>query len=125
MLVVWLVAAADGTAFLRQVQLVPNHGSARSFFSAAPFRFFLHLCGGIRHLVWDTGHGFELGTIYVSGWTVVGASTALTVITWITSSFLKDNADEQEIHALAARQGIGLGSAKNGSTTGGPSGLQP
>ena len=52
------------------------------------FSFFLHLCGGIRHLVWDAGYGFELGAIYGSGWTVVGVSTALTVITWITSSVL-------------------------------------
>ena len=38
---------------------------------ACTFSFFLHLCGGIRHLVWDAGYGFELRTIYASGWTVV------------------------------------------------------
>jgi succinate dehydrogenase cytochrome b556 subunit len=43
------------------------------------FSFFFHLCNGIRHLVWDAGYGFELRTTYVSGWTVVAASTALTV----------------------------------------------
>ena len=47
--------------------------------------FFYHLCNGIRHLVWDAGYGFELGTIYASGWTVVAASTALTVTAWFSS----------------------------------------
>jgi succinate dehydrogenase cytochrome b556 subunit len=47
------------------------------------FAFFLHLCGGIRHLVWDTVHGFELRSIYISGWSVVVASVALTVAAWV------------------------------------------
>jgi succinate dehydrogenase / fumarate reductase cytochrome b subunit len=51
------------------------------------FAFFLHLCGGIRHLVWDTVHGFELRSIYISGWSVVAASAALTVAAW-TGGFL-------------------------------------
>lgn len=38
--------------------------------------FFYHLCNGIRHLVWDMGHGFELPNVYVGGWIVL-ATTAL------------------------------------------------
>jgi hypothetical protein len=30
------------------------------------FAFFVHLRGGIRHLVWDAVHGFELRSIYIS-----------------------------------------------------------
>jgi succinate dehydrogenase cytochrome b subunit len=52
------------------------------------FAFFLHLCGGIRHLVWDTVHGFELRSIYISGWTVVASSVALTVAAWVISLFV-------------------------------------
>jgi succinate dehydrogenase / fumarate reductase cytochrome b subunit len=55
---------------------------------AFTFTFFVHLCGGIRHLLWDAGYGFELRTIYVSGWTVVFASVVLTAIAWIASGFL-------------------------------------
>ena len=46
------------------------------------FASFLHLCGGIRHLVWDTVYGFELRSIYISGWSVVAASVVLTVAAW-------------------------------------------
>jgi succinate dehydrogenase / fumarate reductase cytochrome b subunit len=52
----------------------------------ATFAFFLHLCGGIRHLVWDTVHGFELRSIYISGWAVVAASVVLTVAAWVASA---------------------------------------
>jgi succinate dehydrogenase / fumarate reductase cytochrome b subunit len=52
------------------------------------FAFFLHLCGGIRHLVWDTVHGFELRSIYISGWTVVLSSVSLTVAVWVIRLFV-------------------------------------
>jgi len=39
----------------------------------------MHLCGGIRHLIWDTVHGFELRSIYISGWAAVAGSVVLTV----------------------------------------------
>jgi len=48
----------------------------------------LHLCGGIRHLVWDTVHGFELRSIYISGWAVVAASVVLSALAWIASLFV-------------------------------------
>ncbi|HKM71097.1 MAG TPA: succinate dehydrogenase, cytochrome b556 subunit, partial [Stellaceae bacterium] len=44
---------------------------------------FYHLCNGIRHLVWDTGHGLDLKSTYLGGWLVVGGTGALTLIAWI------------------------------------------
>ena len=87
-LVVWLIAAAAGPHAYSTI-----HGFIRSWIGqillfGCTFSFFLHLCGGIRHLIWDAGYGFELRTIYASGWTVVVASTALTLVTWIASMVL-------------------------------------
>jgi len=87
-LVVWLVAAADGPRAYATVHVVIQSWVGEILLFGCTFSFFLHLCGGIRHLIWDAGYGFELRTIYASGWTVVVVSTALTVITWITSSVL-------------------------------------
>ena len=87
-LVVWLVAAAEGPHAYATVQVIIQSWGGQLFLFVCTFSFFLHLCGGIRHLVWDAGYGFELGAIYASGWTVVAASTALTVITWITTRAL-------------------------------------
>jgi succinate dehydrogenase / fumarate reductase cytochrome b subunit len=43
---------------------------------------FYHTCNGIRHLWWDTGHGLELKSVYASGWTVLAATAALTIVAW-------------------------------------------
>ena len=57
-------------------------------FVGGTFCFFLHLCGGIRHLFWDAGRGFELRTIYASGWAVLAVSTILTAAAWVVGSYL-------------------------------------
>ena len=87
-LVGWLAAAALGEAaysgFQRALASIPGQVILAGF----TFAFFLHLCAGIRHLVWDTVHGFELRTIYISGWVVVFASIVLTVLAWTISLFV-------------------------------------
>ena len=45
--------------------------------------FFYHLCNGIRHLAWDAGYGFEIGTAARSGYAVLAATVLLTAITWL------------------------------------------
>lgn len=87
-LVIWLSAAADGPESYELTQEAIGSWAGRVVLFGCTFAFFLHLCGGIRHLVWDTVHGFELRSIYISGWTVVGASVVLTVVAWIASLFI-------------------------------------
>lgn len=84
-LVAWLISAAAGPQVYSTV-----HGFIRSWFGeillfGATYSLFLHLCGGIRHLLWDAVYGFELRTIYASGWTVLVMSAVLTLITWVAS----------------------------------------
>ena len=45
--------------------------------------FFFHLCNGVRHLVWDTGYGFELHQAHRSGYIVLAITVVLTVLTWL------------------------------------------
>ena len=85
-LVVWLVAAAWGPQSYVPVQAAIASWIGRIFLFLATFAYFLHLCGGIRHLVWDTVHGFDLRSIYISGWAVVAASAVLTVAAWVASA---------------------------------------
>lgn len=83
LLVWWLVAAAVGPeAYATASGFI---GSWLGLFmllgwSAA---LFYHLANGIRHLVWDAGYGFELETVYRSGWAVVVATVALTALAWL------------------------------------------
>jgi succinate dehydrogenase / fumarate reductase, cytochrome b subunit len=82
-LVAWLIAAAAGAQPYSVMQRFIRSGPGQTLLVGGAFCFFLHLCGGIRHLFWDTGRGFDLRTIYASGWTVVVASTVLTLAAWI------------------------------------------
>lgn len=81
-LVIWLSAAAAGPEPYAAVQQAIGSWYGRIVMLGFTFAFFLHMCGGVRHLVWDTVHGFELRSIYISGWSVVAASVALTVTAW-------------------------------------------
>ena len=85
-LVLLSVAAAPGPQTYAPVQGAIASRIGRIVLFGATFAFFLHLCGGIRHLVWDTVHGFEPSSIYISGWAVVAASLALTVAAWVASA---------------------------------------
>jgi succinate dehydrogenase / fumarate reductase cytochrome b subunit len=87
-LIIWLGAAAAGPRTYGAVQRAIGCWVGQVVLFGCTFAFFLHLCGGIRHLVWDTVHGFELRSIYISGWTVVVASAALTVAAWAISLFV-------------------------------------
>jgi succinate dehydrogenase / fumarate reductase cytochrome b subunit len=87
-LVIWLTAAATGPRAYGEVHGVVASWGGRIVLFGFTFAFFLHLCGGVRHLVWDTVHGFELRAIYISGWAVVAGSLALTVAAWAVSLLL-------------------------------------
>ncbi len=41
--------------------------------------FFYHLLNGVRHIVWDTGRGFDQSMVTFSGWAVVVLSLSCTV----------------------------------------------
>lgn len=83
LLVWWLLAAAAGPgAFATAQGLI---GSWIGYLVLFGFTYCLmyHLCNGIRHLFWDAGYGFELDSVYKSGWATVYASAGLTVLAWL------------------------------------------
>ena len=47
------------------------------------FAFFYHFANGIRHLVWDTGRGFEKHQANASAWFVLLLSIGMTLLYWI------------------------------------------
>ncbi|KPL53729.1 succinate dehydrogenase, cytochrome b556 subunit [Prosthecomicrobium hirschii] len=82
---IWLVAAASGKASYDTVQWF--FGSFLGLLVLFGFTFALwhHTLGGIRHLIWDTGKGFELQSrMAMAKFTLIG-SAVLTVLTWIVA----------------------------------------
>lgn len=88
-LVWWLVAAASGGGAFATAQGFLGSWLGLLMLFGWTYSFFFHLCNGIRHLVWDAGYGFDLRTTYVSGWTVVAASGALTIVAWTAGLLMR------------------------------------
>lgn len=85
LLVIWLVAAAAGPQPYAALDGLLGSPLGLGLLFGITFSLFFHLCNGIRHLLWDAGLGFDLHTIYVSGWTVLVASALLTLAAWVAS----------------------------------------
>ena len=82
LLVWWLGAAADGPESYAKMQAFLGSWPGRVLLFGWSVALFYHLANGLRHLWWDTGRGFELRSVYVGGWTVVGATALLTAAAW-------------------------------------------
>ena len=87
--VAWLVAAVLAPSAYGALYAAAVSPTGRALLVIATFAFFLHLCGGIRHLFWDVVVGFELRSIYASGWVAVAASIVLTAAAWLVGRFVK------------------------------------
>jgi succinate dehydrogenase / fumarate reductase cytochrome b subunit len=81
--VYWLIAAVSGEEAYAQAQAFFAHPLIKVALFAFSFSFFYHLANGIRHLVWDTGHGLERKSARTSGWVAFIASIVVTVLYWI------------------------------------------
>src|SRR5690606_42001432 len=80
-----LIAGAVGPDAYAAVQGAISTWIGQIVLFVFTFAFFMHLCGGVRHLVWDTVHAFELRQVYLGGWLAVAASIVLTIITWVVA----------------------------------------
>jgi succinate dehydrogenase / fumarate reductase, cytochrome b subunit len=80
--VYWLAAAASGASAYASAQQVFAHPLTRLALVGFSFAFFYHMANGVRHLVWDTGHGFEKKQARASGWVAFLGAIALTAFLW-------------------------------------------
>ncbi|MBR9972016.1 succinate dehydrogenase, cytochrome b556 subunit [Magnetospirillum sulfuroxidans] len=79
----WLCAAANGPEYFSFVQAVFGSFLGKLFLFGWTLALFFHLSHGIRHLLWDSGWGFEIPQAYLSAKVALVAAVALTVIAWI------------------------------------------
>ncbi|CAG1020369.1 succinate dehydrogenase / fumarate reductase, cytochrome b subunit [Patescibacteria group bacterium] len=57
--VLMIISVAGGDSAYIAMQTVMNYWLMKILYVGFVFALFFHLCHGIRHLVWDTGHSFE------------------------------------------------------------------
>ena len=88
LLVYWLIAAASGPEVFASAEALIGSWLGRILLFGWTFALYFHLTNGIRHLFWDAGFGFELKTVYASGWTAVALAVALTLVSFIAGFVL-------------------------------------
>jgi succinate dehydrogenase / fumarate reductase cytochrome b subunit len=83
LLVWWLVALAMGPDAYARVQGVVGSPLGILVMFGWTAALFYHLLNGIRHLFWDAGYGFEIATVYRSGYAVLALTVLLTLAAWL------------------------------------------
>ncbi len=79
-LAMWIIGLAYGPDVFEASAAFYNTGFGKAVFSGFVAAFFYHFCNGIRHLLWDGGYGYDLPTLYRTGWIVLIVSAVLTII---------------------------------------------
>lgn len=83
LMAIWVLSAATSPAAYACFSGFARSIIGRVLLFGWSWALIYHLCNGIRHLVWDTGRAFEMKSVYLGGYIVVGASVVLTLAVWI------------------------------------------
>lgn len=79
----WLIAAAAGPEHLDFVNGLLASPIGVLVLVGYTWAFMHHLLGGVRHLIWDTGRGFALGSVDMLCWLTLAGSLLLTAGVWL------------------------------------------
>lgn len=82
-LVCWLTAIADGPDAYAEFAALAGHPLGIVVLIGVTWAFFQHLLSGVRHLVMDTGAGFELDTNKRFAILTIVGSVVLTAAVWL------------------------------------------
>lgn len=78
----WLVAAATGEHYFAFVNGLFGTLPGKVVLLGFTWALIHHGLGGIRHFIWDTGRGYELGTVKLLSWLSIVLSVLLTAAVW-------------------------------------------
>jgi succinate dehydrogenase / fumarate reductase cytochrome b subunit len=84
-LAAWLGAAASGPAAFAAAQSLFGSPIGLLLLFGWSVALFFHLGHGVRHLLWDSGWGFELPQAYASAKVSLGVTVVLTLVAWIAA----------------------------------------
>lgn len=81
-LVAWLLAAATGRGNYDFVTGLMMTIPGLLVMIGYTWALVHHALGGLRHLIWDTGRGFGLGTVNMLSWLSIVCSLLITLAIW-------------------------------------------
>jgi len=79
----WLFAAASSPSHFETVNWALGTLLGRLVLFGYTWALMHHMLGGIRHLVWDTGHAMGKETSTGLAWATLAGSITLTILIWI------------------------------------------
>ena len=82
LLVWWVFAVALGPDSYATFQSVAGSIPGQLILFGFTWALVHHLIGGLRHLVWDTGRGFDLATVELMARLSIAASVTITLVIW-------------------------------------------
>ena len=83
LLVWWLSAAATSDSYFDLVQGFFGHWFGRLVLFGFTWALVHHTLGGLRHLLWDTGWGFDLKMVEWMARANLAGSVVITLLLWI------------------------------------------
>lgn len=78
----WLTAVAAGPAYFQFVEGILTSFIGRVVLFGCTWALIHHTLGGLKHLYWDTGRGFDLKTIELFAKGSLVLSIVLTFVVW-------------------------------------------
>lgn len=81
-MVAWLLAAATGRGNYELLTGLIASPIGLVVMAGYTWALVHHALGGIRHLIWDTGRAFDIGTVNVMSWLTIVGSLAITGGIW-------------------------------------------
>jgi succinate dehydrogenase / fumarate reductase, cytochrome b subunit len=85
----WLIAVAQGPSYYAYVNSVLGHPLGKLILLGYTWALIHHMLGGMRHLYWDTGRGFDLTTVNRLSWMTIIGSLILTAAVWFVGLHLR------------------------------------
>jgi len=82
----WAVALASGPDAYAGFKALLGSPLGLLVMFGLTLSFFYHLANGVRHLVWDAGHGFDLKSANASGVFVFAFAAAATIAGWVVAA---------------------------------------
>ena len=78
----WAIALAQGPEAYGEYKALLGSLPGRVVMFGLTVAFFYHLANGVRHLIWDSGHGLDVKSANASSVMIFAFTAAATLVTW-------------------------------------------
>jgi len=85
---VWAISLANGPESYDTFKAVLGSPLGKFVMLGMTLSAFYHLANGIRHLIWDLGHGLDVKSANASSYTVFGFTIAATIAVWAIAAMI-------------------------------------